>query len=139
MNGGIRIFDISKSSYIFYDADSFKLPIRSLCFSPDGSLLYACSDDRHVIVFDWLQQTIINSFSHFGMCMSIDCSQDNRRFVVGCADGSVVLWDIGMQKRLGANNNKSNDMITGVKWGNSNKHVLSVGDDSNMQFYNISQ
>ena len=30
-------------------------------------------------------------------------------------DSSVELWDIGIQKRLVVINNKSNDMINGVK------------------------
>ena len=153
MSGSLRILDIQKNTYIFYDAVAHALPIRQLAFSPDGSLIYACSDDRHVSVFDIKSQTNVNSFSHPGMALSVDAAPDGRHFLVGGADHSVTLWDLGMQRAVTRLTAQHSDQVWAVKYGNyANSNIagtsgstsssstvgaLSCGDDGLLQFYNI--
>ena len=115
----------------------------------DGRLLYTASDDRHVGVYDTISGTVINNFSHKGMCFSIDTAPDGRHFVVGCADSSVCLWDIGMQRKVQSFEQHSH-IVWGVAYKKNNTHndhtlsdssgfkkqiFASVGDDSLLQLY----
>lgn len=149
MSGSLRILDIQKGAYIFYDAAAHALPIRQLAFSPDGTLIYACSDDRHVTVFDIKSQSNVGSFSHPGMALSVDAAPDERHFLVGGADHSVTLWDLGMQRAVTRLTAQHTDQVWAVQYGNygniagstssSNSTVgaLSCADDGVLQFYNI--
>ena len=97
IDGFVNIFDIN-TQQIVHKVEAHALPIRSVVFSPDGNLFYTASDDRHVSVYDTISGSLVNSFSHAGMALSVDVSPDHRHFAVGCADHKVVLWDMGMQR-----------------------------------------
>ena len=97
IDGFVNIFDIN-TQQIVHKVEAHALPIRSVVFSPDGNLFYTASDDRHVSVHDTISGSLINSFSHAGMTLSVDVSPDHRHFAVGCADQKVALWDMGMQR-----------------------------------------
>lgn len=136
IDGFVSIFDMSKQSLI-HKLEAHALPIRSVSFSPNGNLLYTASDDRHVSVYDIQSGKLINSFSHSGSAFSIDTSLDRRHFVVGCADFSVSLWDLGMQKRLDRVETHK-DHVWSVAYDpsdNRGKRFASVGDDARIQLY----
>jgi WD repeat-containing protein 61 len=97
IDGFVNIFDINTQQNV-HKIEAHALPIRSVSFSPDGNLFYTASDDRHVSVYDTVSGSLINTFAHSGMALSVDTSPDHRHFAVGCADHSVVLWDMGMQR-----------------------------------------
>lgn len=99
IDGFVNIFDIN-TQQIVHKVEAHALPIRSVVFSPDGNLFYTASDDRYVSVYDTISGTLINSFAHAGMALSVDTSPDHRHFAVGCADQNVVLWDMGMQRHV---------------------------------------
>lgn len=141
LDGVLNIFDVSTQSVV-HKIDAHSLPARSVVFSPDGRLVYSASDDRHVSVFDTLSGTAVNSFSHKGMALSVDASPDGRHFVVGCADHSVYLWDLGMQRRVQSYEQHGNQ-VWGVSFkktetmggGGSKQVFASVGDDGLLQLY----
>ncbi len=137
IDGYVNIFDVSTQK-IMHTINAHSLATRSIVFSPDGKLVYTGSDDRHISVYDTNSGTIINSFSHRGMVFSVDTAPDGRTFAAGCADHSVYLWDLGMQKRI-----QSFEQHTNQVWDVSfnpnspiDKLVLaSVGDDALLQLY----
>ena len=136
IDGFVNIFDIN-TQQIVHKIEAHALPIRSVVFSPDGNILYAASDDRHVSAYDTLSGTLINSFSHAGMALSVDASPDQRHFVVGCADHSVVLWDMGMQRSV-QSYDQHTDQVWCVKYDKSDStgtKFASVGDDGLLQTY----
>lgn len=112
IDGFVNIFDIN-TQQIIHKIEAHALPIRSVVFSPDGNLFYTASDDKHVCVYDSISGTLINSFTHSGMALSVDTSPDHRHFVVGCADNNVVLWDMGMQRYV-QNFDSHNDQVWSV-------------------------
>lgn len=97
IDGACNMLDI-ESQAIIRKVEHHSLPSRSVAFSPDDKLLYMACDDRHVSVLDARCASIVNSFSHSGMALSVDASPDGRHFVVGCSDHKVCYWDIGMQQ-----------------------------------------
>lgn len=144
MDGMVNVFDVTTQK-IMHKIEAHSLPIRSVQYSPDGRLLYTASDDRHVGVYDTTSGTLINTFSHKGMCFSVDTAPDGRHFAVGCADSSVYLWDLGMQRKVQAFEQHTN-IVWGVSY-NKNSHnghdpshcrkqvFASVGDDALLQLY----
>ena len=86
----------------------------------------------------YLLGNLINSFSHSGMAFSIDASSNNRHFAVGCADYTVSIWDLGLQKRLQCYSDIHKDQVWGISYDKSD-HIgtrfASVGDDGLIQIY----
>ncbi|KAJ1425456.1 WD40-repeat-containing domain protein [Ochromonadaceae sp. CCMP2298] len=136
IDGVLNVFDMTSQS-ITHKIEAHALPIRSIAFSPEGDLLYTSSDDRHANVYDVRSGSLINSFSHGGMAFSVDASPDHRHFAVGCADYSVSLWDLGMQKRVSKFSTHT-DQVWGVSFDKSDpsgSRLASVGDDAAIQLY----
>jgi WD repeat-containing protein 61 len=136
IEGQVNIFDMN-TQQIVHKLDAHALPVRSIAYSPEDDLLYTASDDRHCNVYDVRSGTLISSFSHRGMAYSVDTSPDGRHFAVGCADYTVSLWDLGMQRQV-----KKYDLHKDQVWGvafdksdGSGRRFASVGDDAQIQIY----
>jgi WD40 repeat protein len=136
MDGYVRIYDLVAQS-VAVEMRAHHLPARQVVFSQDDQLVYSCSDDRHVYVFDRRTETPVNSFSHAGMALCMDVSPDMRHFVVGCADHSVQLWDLGMQRQIKRMDTYHSDQVWDLKYSPNGKMVVSVGDDALLQFYEV--
>jgi WD repeat-containing protein 61 len=136
MDGILNVFDMN-TQQIIHKVEAHSMPTRSIKFSVDGNLIYTASDDRHVSVYDTVSGAIVNSFSQTGMAYSVDVSADFRSFVVGCADHSVSVWDLGMQRRVHSFE-QHNDQVWGVRYDRSDasgRRFASVGDDALLQLY----
>lgn len=136
VDGNVYIFDVLNQQ-LLSKLPHHALPSRSVKFSPDGNLVYSASDDRQVCVYDTISGTIVNQFSHAGMAFSVDASQDHRHFCVGASDGTVSLWDLGMQRCENTYHCHS-DQVWGVAYDANDsalRRFASVGDDSLVQLY----
>jgi WD40 repeat protein len=110
IDGNVSIFDL-ETLEVQHNVKAHALPIRQSVFSPHGDLIFTASDDRHCNVYDLKSGKLINSFSHASKALSVDTSGDCRHFAVGCADNSVSLWDLGMQKQVTVYNNQHKDQV----------------------------
>ena len=136
IDGVVNIFDMN-TQQILHKLEAHALPIRSVAFSPEDDLLYTASDDRHVNVYDVRSGAMVSSFSHSGMAYSVDASPDFRHFAVGCADYTVSVWDLGMQRRVQKFDLHA-DQVWGVSYDRSDhtgRRFASVGDDTMIQIY----
>lgn len=136
IDGVVNIFDMN-TQQILHKLEAHALPIRSVAFSPEDDLLYTASDDRHVNVYDVRSGALVSSFSHSGMAYSVDASPDFRHFAVGCADYTVSVWDLGMQRRVQKFDLHA-DQVWGVSYDRSDhtgRRFASVGDDAMIQIY----
>lgn len=69
-------------------------PVRSVEFSPDGSLLASGGDDQTVIIRDAVTgQQLRTLTGHTATVNDIAFSPDGRLIATASADGSVRLWD----------------------------------------------
>ena len=134
IDGTIGVIDV-ESKQVLWTCSAHALATRSVVFSPDGGLLYSASDDRHVCIYDAITGSVVNSFSHGGMCFCVDASPDLRHFIVGCADHSVATWDIGMQRQQHSFDSQHTDQVWGVSYDPTGKRFVSVGDDALIQMY----
>jgi WD repeat-containing protein 61 len=136
IDGVVNIFDMN-TQQIVHKLDAHALSVRSIAYAPEGDLIYTASDDRHVNVYDINSGKLINSFSHAGMAFSVDASPDARHFIVGCADSSVSVWDLGMQRRVTRIESHA-DQVWCAKYDTSDasgRRFASVGDDALIQLY----
>jgi WD repeat-containing protein 61 len=151
IDGAATLFDLNTQQAV-HRLSSHSLPVRDAAFSPEGTLLFTASDDRHVSVYDVRSGATVSSFSHQGMALSVDASIDHRHFVVGCSDHSVCYWDLGMQRCVtklssssGGNHCCHGDQVWGVAFDKSSNafcegfkqsnRLISVGDDAAIQLY----
>lgn len=137
MDGFVNLFDM-ETQQVVHKIEAHAQPIRSVVFSPAGDLLYTASDDRYVSVFDVKSGQNINSFSHGGIALGVDASSDLRHFIVGSADKSVSVWDLGMQRCEQRLEGCHTDRVTAVSYDRSDatgKRFASVGDDGHIQLY----
>jgi glucose repression regulatory protein TUP1 len=75
--------------------------VRSVCFSPDGSLLCAGAEDKVVRVWDVNSGALKHSFTgHELDIYSLDYSWDSKIVVSGSGDGKAKIWDMGAGKCL---------------------------------------
>jgi WD40 repeat protein len=136
VDGVASIFDINTQS-ITQKIEAHGLPIRSIVFSPDGNLLYTVSEDHHANVYDARTGSLVDSFSHAGMVLTLSASTDQRHFVTGCSDGQVYYWDLAMRK-CKQQTHAHRDMAWGVAFDPSDpacRKFASVGDDAAIYIY----
>ena len=125
------------SQKVTYDIQAHALPVRSLCFQSHQQVVYTASDDRTVVVSDVRTNKAVQSFSHNGMCLSVDASPDGRHFICGSTDNTVTLWDLGMRS-LVTSYSTHTDQVWSVRYDRTDKtgrRFVSGGDDSLLQLY----
>ena len=131
IDGYLNIFDV-ETKQIMHKVEAHSMAARCVVFCPNGKLALTASDDRHVNVYDTVSCSTVFSLSQTAMARSVDISQDQRHIVVGCSDGSVAKWDLGMQK-LVAQEESHKSQVWSVCFDKSDpkkSRFASVCDDS---------
>ena len=98
-------------------------------------MLWTASDDRYIGVFDVRTGLNVNTYSHAGMCTSLDLSSDKHHVAVATSDHSVTYWDMAMQRRLQVLDAPHTEYVWDVKFDETGKKIVSVGDDGIIQIY----
>ncbi len=71
------------------------LPVRSLAFSPDGSMLLTGSYDNEVRLWNTATGDLLHTYSgHTGYVMSVAFSPDATRLASGSWDTTARIWDL---------------------------------------------
>ncbi len=92
----------------------FVLPITSLRFSPDGTMLASGSADKTIKLWDVGTGRIIHDLAgHQGSILTFDFSHNGRWLVSGGEDSSVRIWDTDSGDLLATivSINKGNDWL----------------------------
>jgi WD40 repeat protein/serine/threonine protein kinase len=81
-------------------------PVRSVAFSPDGSLLAAGAIDGSVILWDMAERRTIGQplvdADHIARVNAVAFSPDGSLLAVGLNDGTIQLWDVANGEPVGA-------------------------------------
>ncbi len=74
--------------------DGHAMAVRRAVFSPDGRLLVSVSDDKLVIVWDFVHRKRLKMLTaHTERVNSIAFSSDGKWFATGSHDKKVIVWD----------------------------------------------
>lgn len=135
--GGNTIAIGARDGYIYlrnpFNGESPHLPlqvhtdwIRSVAWSPDGSLLASCSDDRTVVVFkadDFSQ--LANYQAHTDWVRDIAWSPSGGTLVSVGDDGRVVLWKPLEDGTTGVELMTQTDWIMQVGWSTNGQQLVT--------------
>ncbi|CAN0446070.1 unnamed protein product [Ectocarpus sp. 12 AP-2014] len=139
------------------------MPIRSLCFSADGSLLFTASDDMRVNVYDVKNTSLVASFTgHTSWVLSVDCCPDGRHFATGhrkhvfprcvcpCfrvlyvfgslehrrgSDQTVKIWDMAAKECVHTFDSAHNNQVWSVAYSPAGDKLVSGCDDGVLQVF----
>merc|ERR1711871_1440854 len=136
-DGSLYILDLA-SAQVQHKVQAHYLPARKVAYSVEGGLLFTASDDRHIGIFDTRTGLAVNSFSHSGMCLSLDVSSDGRHVVSACADHSIAYWDLGMQRCVQKFDAPHTEQVWDVSFNDSGSKIASAGEEGILQLYELS-
>lgn len=75
-------------------SDGHTAAVRRAAFSPDGTLLVSCGEDKKIIVWDFAKrQRIATLTDHDGIVTAVAFSMDGKWFASASMDKTVIVWD----------------------------------------------
>lgn len=75
-------------------SDGHTAAVRRAAFSPDGTLLVSCGEDKKIIVWDFAKrQRLATLTDHEGIVTAVDFSPDGKWFASASMDKTVIVWD----------------------------------------------
>jgi WD40 repeat protein/serine/threonine protein kinase len=75
-------------------SDGHTAAVRRAAFSPDGTLLVSCGEDKKIIVWDFARrQRLATLTDHDGIVTAVAFSPDGRWFATASMDKTVIVWD----------------------------------------------
>lgn len=115
------------------------LSISKIAFSKDGHNIISCSDDLTMRIWDIGSGEQKAKF-HTGRSVPIalDIHPNNQMIACGCTDGSIVVWDTSIGKRLWTQN-ESKSIITDVKFTNEGNLLLSSNIDGQLFAWDLNK
>ncbi|TFK33187.1 WD repeat-containing protein 61 [Crucibulum laeve] len=117
-NGQIFIFDLETSNIqtTFY---SHAMAVRSLSWSPDGSLLLSGSEDKRLILHDVRSapgSAAATLTGHSSWVLSVDISPDGRLGLSGSADKTIKVWDLAARAAVSTIADPGAGEVWAVSW-----------------------
>jgi WD40 repeat protein len=109
--------------------------VRSVAWSPDGTMLASGADDSHVFVWGTNGAVQVN-IAHPASVQSLAWSPDGKRLVTG-SGVQLAFFDTQTGKRLARSIHAHTRMITSVAWATEGlMRVVSAGDDDHAIVWN---
>ncbi|VDM95162.1 unnamed protein product [Thelazia callipaeda] len=120
---------------IFSDAFS---DISCIDFHPNCNYFAGGSDDRYVRVWDVLSGTCVRSFAgHKGSIRGLKISPCGRYLASLGSEGSLILWDMALQKMMCMQDVTAFPYQTAVEFSRDGTALAVARADSAMSFYAV--
>lgn len=112
--------------------------MRTVAFSPGGSLLAAAGDSRIITLYDVQHgEQVTNLTGHTAWILSLDWSDTGEYILSGSHDGKAKVWSIDRRACV-ATHSETDKAIWAVKWlpktGKSEAFV-TAGANKSISFY----
>ncbi len=102
--------------------------VRLVSWSPDGTLLASCADDKHAFVWQ-ANGTVLLDILHPGGVRALAWSPDGKRLVTG-ANNQVTFFNAQTGAILASSARQHTQIVTSIAWISHNQmQVVSGGED----------
>lgn len=69
-------------------------PVRKVLYNYDGDLLFTCSDDGNVCMYNTFDLSRIGVFNIKEACKSIDVSKDSKWLLAGATTFGIFIYQV---------------------------------------------
>ena len=98
-DGDVILWDVSSRSQLAI-LQGHTSRVRSISFSPDGSLLASGGKDGDVILWDVSGRSQVATLPHTSEVFSVSFSPDGSLLASGGGDGNVIVWDVSGRSQV---------------------------------------
>jgi WD40 repeat protein len=107
---------------------------QRIAYSPDGTQLAACNNDR-VVIYDPLTGEVIQRLgSHSGDATALAFSRDGQHLASGGIDGSVFVWEVSTGNLL-LELEAHVDAVEGLAFSPDGRWLITSSDDATMKIW----
>jgi WD40 repeat protein/energy-coupling factor transporter ATP-binding protein EcfA2 len=99
LEASVGILDVETGTLVRTPVDGHDLEVRSLTYTPDGSILASGSDDGRVGLWDGRTGALLGTMlpGRPNTAVTVQFLPDGHTLVVSSVDGNVYTWDIRVQ------------------------------------------
>jgi WD40 repeat protein len=114
-------------------------PIRSIAFSPDGSILAAGARDGSVILWSTEEERMVGQplNGHADRVNALAFSPDGTLLAVGVNDGTIHLWNVATGEPAGTVLEQHSDAVWGLMFHPSGDLLASGSADGRIILWSI--
>jgi WD40 repeat protein/serine/threonine protein kinase len=111
--------------------------VRSVAFSPDGTLLASASRDNSILLWDvTTRRTQLPALTgHTGFVNCVTFSPDGKWLASASADNTIRLWDITTGEPVGTPFNAHTDAVWSVAFSPDGKYLASTSADMSVRLW----
>lgn len=121
-DGGMTMLDVTTGSVVWRGGSTREQAV----FSTDGRWVFVSSRrTEKFTVFSAKQNSVHVQYDARVICLAL--SGDKQRVALGCADGEVIIFNLGSRQPL-SRTRLTNGDITWISW-TANDHLMTVSDE----------
>jgi len=137
LNGIIVVFNTNDKSILnSYQAHSSAA--RCVAFTKDDTCVVSAGDNGQILIFNLKQNEPKQILSgHKGAVLSLQLSNDGKRIATSGVDRSIRVWSSHNGALLHTFHEHA-DKVWGVCWSADDRVLVSVGDDGNACWHDVS-
>jgi WD40 repeat protein len=138
VEGEIRFWDTETRQLAGEPLAEHRGAIRSLAFSPDGSLMASGGDDNEIMLWSVAERQSLTTFSgHRLEVYDLEFSPDGALLASASRDSRVILWDVQARKQFGLPLNGHTDTVMRVAFSPDGKQLASASADSTVILWDV--
>lgn len=113
--------------------------VHQVAFSPDGTRLATCGDNRVVKIWDAASGSVVGTISHTASVFRVSYNSAGTRLLTAMADGSsdplsARLWDTATLAPVGAAMEHGDGVIT-ARFFDGDTRILTAGEDGQARIW----